>query len=410
MKRMKRWFLTLSLLWLSAIGVQLVACTSAVISGKITPDGRPLLWKNRDTGFLENSVQYFSGERYAFVGIVNCAATHPDEIWMGTNAVGFSIMNTQSYNLVTPKKGQDRGPENGRVMFRALELCATVDDFKVFLDTLRKPSGIEANFGVIDAQGGALFFEVSDQSYTVFDANDTKDAPYGYIARTNFSFSGDRNEGAGYVRLMDAEHHLMPAATMNCLTPAWVIEHLSRSFSNQMLNLDLRTDQSQREWFVDQDFIPRRSTGSAAVIQGVKKGENPDLTTMWTVLGYPPVSVAVPVWVKGGKENLPKLLVKDQRLKVAPLGAKVHALRAQVFSYHQGMGTSHYLHWGKLYNTENTGFMQRLAPVEKVIFERSKVYRKRWYRAGSINIKELQLLNTDLEAYVATQYRLLFGL
>ena len=29
----------------------LSACTSAVISGKVTPDGRPLLWKNRDTDF-----------------------------------------------------------------------------------------------------------------------------------------------------------------------------------------------------------------------------------------------------------------------------------------------------------------------------------------------------------------------
>ena len=30
------------------------ACSSAVISGKVTPDGRPLLWKNRETGFLRN--------------------------------------------------------------------------------------------------------------------------------------------------------------------------------------------------------------------------------------------------------------------------------------------------------------------------------------------------------------------
>lgn len=31
----------------------LSACTSAVISGKVTPDGRPLLWKNRDTDFCK---------------------------------------------------------------------------------------------------------------------------------------------------------------------------------------------------------------------------------------------------------------------------------------------------------------------------------------------------------------------
>jgi hypothetical protein len=27
-------------------------CTVAVVSGKATPDGRPLLWKNRDTSSL----------------------------------------------------------------------------------------------------------------------------------------------------------------------------------------------------------------------------------------------------------------------------------------------------------------------------------------------------------------------
>lgn len=26
------------------------ACTSIIISGKATPDGRPLMWKHRDTG------------------------------------------------------------------------------------------------------------------------------------------------------------------------------------------------------------------------------------------------------------------------------------------------------------------------------------------------------------------------
>ena len=44
------------------------ACTSAVISGRATYDGRPLLWKHRDTDFLQNSVKYFKGEKYSFIG------------------------------------------------------------------------------------------------------------------------------------------------------------------------------------------------------------------------------------------------------------------------------------------------------------------------------------------------------
>ena len=123
----------------------LSACTSAVISGKVTPDGRPLLWKNRDTDFPQNSVRYFSGGRYPFVAVVNSVEDNPTDVWIGTNAAGFSIMNTQSYNLVELKPGEERGEANGRVMRRALEVCATVQDFRQFLDTLSKPSLIEAN-------------------------------------------------------------------------------------------------------------------------------------------------------------------------------------------------------------------------------------------------------------------------
>lgn len=160
----------------------LSACTSAVISGKVTPDGRPLLWKNRDTDFPQNSVRYFSGGRYPFVAVVNSVEDNPTDVWIGTNAAGFSIMNTQSYNLVEVKPGEERGEANGRVMRRALEVCATVKDFCQFLDTLSKPSLIEANFGVIDAKGGAAMFEVDYYEYAMYDANNPKDAPCGYIA------------------------------------------------------------------------------------------------------------------------------------------------------------------------------------------------------------------------------------
>ena len=194
----------LFLIWglLAALTAEpVLACTSAVVSGKVTPDGRPLLWKNRDTDYLRNHVAYIKGEKYNFIADVN-SDNFPDlkEAWVGTNSAGFALMNTQSYNLVEVKDGEERGAANGRIIYRALEVCATVEDFRHFLDTISKPSLIEANFGVIDAQGGAAVFEVDYYKYTMYDANNPKDAPYGYIARTNFSFAGEANRGAGYVR------------------------------------------------------------------------------------------------------------------------------------------------------------------------------------------------------------------
>ncbi len=40
------------------------ACTTAIISGKFTPDGRPLLFKHRDTSFKQNKLMYFNDGKY----------------------------------------------------------------------------------------------------------------------------------------------------------------------------------------------------------------------------------------------------------------------------------------------------------------------------------------------------------
>lgn len=409
---MKKTLLIILLIVCSFPGVY--ACTAAVISGKITPDGRPLLWKSRDTDFMQNSVRYFRGERYPFVGIVNSEEKNPDEVWIGTNSVGFSLMNTQSYNLVDMKENEERGAANGRVMRRALEVCATVSDFRHFLDTIAKPSQIEANFGVIDAQGGAALFEVDYHKYILFDANNPKDAPCGYIARTNFSFSGEVNRGAGYVRYQQEEKILLPASAMNLITPAWIFSELARSFANPVLGIDLKSGDFNRPkttgWFVDQDFIARRATASAVVVQGVKMGENPELTTMWTALGYPPVSVAVPVWVKGADKKLPALLVTDDSIQAAPFGKKVFDLSKKVFSYDQGMGTYRYFNWDLLYNADRTGYMQRLVPVEKEVFSRSEGKLNEWRSAGKVDTKRLYLLYDELDNYLTEQYKELFGI
>ena len=387
-------------LLLFACVLDAAACTSAVVSGKVTPDGRPLLWKNRDTDYLRNHIAYVKGERYDFVANVN-SANFPQrkEAWMGANTAGFALMNTQSYNLVEVKPGEERGEANGRVIYRALELCASVQEFCHFLDTLSKPSYIEANFGVIDAQGGAAMFEVDYHGYVMYDANNSKDAPYGYIARTNFSFAGKVNQGAGYVRYMEADAVLMKASATGGITPQLIFNSLSRSFRNQMLEVDLRDGRHNRPeasgWFVDQDFIPRNSTSCSIVVQGVQPGERAELTILWTLLGYPPTGVAVPLWVK---DNLPAMVSLDQQLQAAPLShASLHLADTQVFAYHQGLGTSRYLHWEALWNAQGTGLMQRLMPIEEQLFHLSEPVIANWRKQGAVNLKEMTQLYNAME-------------
>ena len=47
---MKNLIIKLILTLLIYLPIEGIACTSAVITGKVTTDGRPLLWKHRDTG------------------------------------------------------------------------------------------------------------------------------------------------------------------------------------------------------------------------------------------------------------------------------------------------------------------------------------------------------------------------
>ena len=381
-----------------------LACSSAVISGKVTPDGRPLLWKNRETGHLRNHMVYIKGEKFDFVANVN-SDNFPakKEAWMGSNEAGFALMNTQSFNLV---KGDiaddDRGPANGEVIYRALEICATVADFCHFLDTIQKPSGIEANFGVIDAQGGAAMFEVDEHSYRMFDANDANVAPHGYIARTNFSNGGDLNVGYGYVRYLEVERVLSKACAMGGITPQLIFTDLARSFRNNILDIDLKSGDfnypKTSGWFTDQDFIPRKDTSCSIVVQGVKKGENPQLTILWTILGYPPTSVAVPLWVK---DNLPAMVSYDAEKEAAPLSAASWKLADEkVFHYKQGGGTNHYLHWDNLYNLQGTGIMQRLMPIEKDIYQQVKPLLEQWYKQGKVDTKELEVLYGRVGTYL----------
>ena len=383
------------------------ACSSAVISGKVTPDGRPLLWKNRETGHLRNHMAYVKGEKYDFVANVN-SDNYPKlkETWVGSNTAGFALMNTQSYNLeLGDIADDDRGPKNGEVIYRALEICATVEDFCHFLDTISKPSGIEANFGVIDAQGGAAMFEVDGNTYKMFDANDPDVAPHGYVARTNFSNGGELNKGYGYVRFLEVDRVLSKACAMGGITPQLIFNDIARSFRNNILDIDLRSGDfnypKTSGWFTDQDFIPRNNTSCSIVVQGVKKGENPELTVLWTILGYPPAGVAVPLWVK---DNLPAMMSYDKEKEAAPLSAASLKLADEkVFHFKQGGGTKHYLHWENLYNLQGTGIMQKLVPVEEKVYQEALPLQQKFYKDGKVNVKELDALYGRLENMLKTE-------
>ena len=288
---------------------EVVACTTAVISARASRTGRPLLWKQRDAPSKSNHLVHLRGDRYAFTGLVDGDDFRMESVWCGANERGFAIVNNVSYNL-RPDSLENK-PYEGMVMKQALGSCATVDDFERLLRERPYPNGLETNYGVIDAEGGAASFEVWDYGYTRYDADE---APEGYLFRTNFSLSGRLGEGRGYTRYTTVEE-LMAASAARKFTPSWLIDSLGRSFRNTVLGTDLLQESLPASGLVtDVDYIPRYTTTASIVIEGVTAGGDCNSTVLWCALGYTPCCYAVPVWVAAG-DRIPAMLTASPGAK-----------------------------------------------------------------------------------------------
>jgi hypothetical protein len=379
--------------------ISALCCTTIIVSGKATKDGRPLMWKNADTENPNHSVVYSDYTGYPLLAVIRTSSTDDNKAssWTGVNSEGFSIMNTLSYNL-SEKPNSSR---NGALMRKALEICKNVPDFKHYLDTLTRPLNVEANFGVIDAEGNAAYFETYSDGYRMLDVNDPAIAPNGYLVYTNFSYTGFYDKGQGHIRYQNAQHQVAKVLPSKDFSPQWILNHLARCYYHSLLDVDFTSEKAMNlfhGYIPDENLIARKSTASATVVQGVKKGENPELTTMWVALGYPPCSVAIPAWVKAGKDN-PAILIRQPGAPVSKIGEMVLDLKANVYDVQKGQGEE-YVNFAKVYNREGTGYMQKLAPIENYVFETVNPMLEKWREAGRVNTEEIKSLGQTISNYV----------
>ena len=338
-------------------------CTSAIFSGKVTSDGRPIIWKNRDSAFEHNCVAYVAASdsvKYSFIYLSN-SDKNLQEAWSGVNSEGFSIMNTVSYNIRmegddTPEEKMDR---EGEVMYKALATCVCLEDFENLLDSLEKPMGLETNFGVIDAAGGAAYYEVNNYSWIKYDVND---APEGYIIRSNYSFSGRENEGKGYVRYTNAsqliKYRLEEEGKINV---RFIIDGLSRSYWQSEFGVDPM--EAGYFYHIDRDFIPRESSVAVTIVQGVNPGDKTSDCVFWCALGYPPVSQIVPMKVIAG-DIIPEDMTGSGEHNYSAACERSLIRKADVFSFESPDGR------GKIMvNLKKVRpVMQDIRKVEKRIF------------------------------------------
>ena len=137
------------------------------------------------------------------------------------------------------------------------------------------------------------------------------------------------------------------------------------------------------------DFIPRGSSASGCVVQGVKKDENPDFTMMWAAVGFPLTSVAVPVWVEG-KDNIPEILKVNEDLKDSPICYGALTLKKELFPIRWGkFASKYYININALTNADNTGIRQKIIPYEDDIFKKTNKMIEVWRNDGKIDKKDI---------------------
>lgn len=407
---MNRLFRTLLLVFILTgyIYNNVKACTSVLVSGKVSKDGRPFILKNRDTHSLDNLIVQRKGEKYRYIAVASASDSLPESVWSGHNEKGFAIINTAAYNLNGDSKiGDER---DGIIMRRALEICATLKDFESLIDTIN-PRYSNSNFGVIDAEGGCAYYEVGIKQWKKFDANDPNVAPYGYLIRTNHGFSGDRSLDAGVERYMAINKYMTQASFMGGLDAIKILRTVPRILKHGLTDIDLYDlepeDASKQKFFPFIDFIPRYLTASAELIQGVKKGENPLYTVGWNIIGSPLATVAIPLLITpSGK--LPSLVLRgdDGGSKLCHYGFR---LKERLFPL-RTKSRENYIDIAQLINKKGTGILQVIKPIEDEVVSQGESLIHRIRESKSYPVKDIDSYYKWVDEYIVKEYKEKFGL
>jgi hypothetical protein len=361
------------------------------------------LLKHRDTDALDNKLVILTDGRYRAVALIDSRDTAAESVWIGFNETGFAIMNSASYNL-NFRDTSRLADREGVLMKKALLECSTVEEFEQMLTNLSKPLGVEANFGVIDARGGAAYFETGNRKFTKIDVNDPKIAPHGYVVRTNYSFTGEANRGAGYIRYQTAESLLYQASGRNDLSVDFILKNISRCVRNSLTGEDVLDyqdlDEHENKFMYFQDCTVRPSTAASVVVQGILPAENPELTVMWTILGFPLSSVAIPVWLT--RDNLLPSVLTSPPGENALLCSFALDLKKRMVPVTRSDG-KYYLLTTAVVNSAHTGILQQLAPLEDAIKTESGKYLRNWRKSG-IKPQELSAFYKYVDSQVTGYY------
>jgi hypothetical protein len=327
-----------------------------------------MLWKNRDTDALSNKVILVKEAPYAYLALVDADDASGRRAYAGLNAAGFAIMNTVAYNLPGPQSGDLKDLE-GSVMADALRTCRTVADFEAYLKANQGPGlGCQTNFGVFDATGRTVLFEVHNRGYSILEASEP---PEKYLINSNWSRSGRKGKGAGYLRFERATE-LLAGLPLERRTPKEIFRRLARDTGHVLLQsptlADLKVLPAQPRWILTKDCINKSYTSCAVVLVGKDPKDPASRATFWVLPGEPVTAVALPLWVEAG--SVPEVFWRG---KDAPLWAESLRLKQRIRPFAESE-KQEYLDLAGLDNREGTGFLPRLLSVEDGVFRKVEAF------------------------------------
>ena len=411
------------------------ACTIGAASGKATADGRPMIWKTRDTGVKNNELYYNTSGKYKFLSLINAGSTAS---WHGVNEKGFSILNSSCGDLRdrsrarrsrdpnaprrsrrsrdpnAPRRSREpndpggsrnleRRLDNGTLMRYSLANCADVAEFEKLLEKTNKTGRRTAgNFVVMDAKGEVAIFETGSKKFTKFDAKDPNAAPNGYILRSNFAFSvGEENNSSwrySFNRYKRTSDLVKGFYADGKVTYKDILRTQMRDFSDvkgEAISVPFagRSDANVPAGYIKNRWsLCRASTASTALVVGVRDGEDPRLSTMWTILGQPAAAVAVPYWPVG---KTPPEADGPETAPLCDVSRKITSqlvLRSTTLQQRQ---SRYYIDSYKLKDDKGNGLWAILFPVEDKIFAEAEARLAKWRKSGP-----------DVEEMLATENKL----
>ena len=286
-------------------------CTCGVVAGKVSFDGRPFSWKNRDWDFAYQGVCYESDGTYKFIGL----GDNGTSTMMGLNTEGLALGNSTVSDLNVS------GGNNKGVMDWLLENCATVDECRTAFDEATKGIADHYNNGtsghpsftlpIIGKEGKAIYVEVGSQNnvtdedgnsvpayfeYDPLDCGPDFVRKYEVVVRANNTHKnsgGHDDETTGGHRYYEARDHLHNAVIRDGMFDSDPLDNTGVTLA-EMFQVSRWGEPGY------DDGNCRDMSLCTMVAHGINDGEDPKIAVMWSAVYKADYVPYVPMWVDLG--------------------------------------------------------------------------------------------------------------